>query len=193
MALGAYEVTLLELTSGFQVFQQGGRRLEPHLISSIADSAGHVLYTAPAPAPRQVFDAARAGEMVRMMKGVVERGTGTRAAFGRPTAGKTGTSQDWRNALFVGFTPDWVCGVWVGNDDNAPMNQVTGGTVAAEIWRRFMLVAHDGLPARDFPWLGGTSGVAPAAAQSAERIGFYQTLSAEFARAAQETPAEPAQ
>ena len=189
VALGAYEVTLLELTSGYQVFQQGGRRAPPFLVSSITTAGGQTLYRAPAPASRQVYDSARAGEMVRMMKGVIERGTGTRAAFGRPAAGKTGTSQDWRNALFVGFTPDWICGVWVGNDDNAAMNKVTGGGVAAEIWRRFMLVAHDGLPPRDFPWLGGTSAVAAAPAspaQSQDRAGFYQTLSAEFARAAEE-------
>ena len=194
VALGAYEVNLLELTSGYQVFQGGGRRAEPFLVSSIATAAGQTLYTAPVRSPRQVYDSARAGEMVRMMKGVIERGTGTRAAFGRPAAGKTGTSQDWRNALFVGFTPDWVCGVWVGNDDNAAMNKVTGGGVAAEIWRRFMLVAHDGLPPRDFPWLGGASAVAAASAtpaQAQERAGFYQTLSAEFARAAEEAKAPP--
>ena len=190
VALGAYEVNLLELTSGYQVFQQGGRRLEPWLISSIASSSGRALYAAPSPTSRQVYDPARSGEMVRMMKGVIERGTGVRAAFGRPAAGKTGTSQDWRNALFVGFTPDWVCGVWVGNDDNSSMDHVTGGTVAAEIWRRFMLVAHDGLPPRDFPWLGGQPAAGPAGPplQAAERTGFYQTLAAEFARAAQEDP-----
>ena len=154
VALGSYETNLLELTSGYQVFQQDGRRVEPYLISSITTSAGKVLYVAHrSPAP-QVYDPARAAVMVGMLKGVIARGTGVRAAIGRPAAGKTGTSQTWRDAWFVGFTPDWVCGVWVGNDDGRPMDKVTGGQLPADIWRRFMLVAHDGLAARDFPWLG---------------------------------------
>ena len=91
--------------------------------------------------------------MVRMMEGVITHGTGTRAAFGRPAAGKTGTTQNWRDAWFIGFTPDWVCGVWIGNDDNAPMNKIVGGAIPAEIWRKMMLAAHQTLPVRDFPWL----------------------------------------
>ncbi len=188
VALGAYEVNLLELTSGLQVFQQDGRRLDPYLISRITTSGGQLIYAAPAPQGRQVYDQARAGDMVRMLKGVVEHGTGTHAAFGRPAAGKTGTSQDWRDAWFVGFTPDWVCGVWVGNDDDRPMNKVTGGELPAEIWRRFMVVAHQGLPARDFAWLGAA--VAPSAtgtgATPDQRSAFYQTLSAEFGKAAED-------
>jgi penicillin-binding protein 1A len=122
-----------------------------------------------------------------MMKRVVEVGTARRAAFGWPAAGKTGTSQNWRDAWFVGFTPDYVTGVWVGNDDDRPMNKVVGGDIPASIWRRFMLTAHEGLAVRDFPWL-----VADPAPQSSPdpRNGFYETLAAEFARAAAEL--EPA-
>jgi penicillin-binding protein 1A len=196
VALGAYETNLLDLTSGYQVFQQAGVRRPAILISRITTSAGEVLYTAPYGAALQVFDPARDGDMVRMLKGVVERGTGSRAAFGRPAAGKTGTSQTWRDAWFIGFTPDWVCGVWVGNDDDQPMNKVTGADLPAEIWRRFMLVAHQGLPPRDFPWLGGSAGTAgaPNAPGAGERGGFYQGLSAAFARTAagSDDPADPA-
>jgi penicillin-binding protein 1A len=85
-----------------------------------------------------------------MMEGVITYGTGTRAAFGRPAAGKTGTSQNWRDAWFIGFTPDWVAGVWVGDDHGRPMAKVVGGDLPAEMWRKFMIVAHDGLPVRDF-------------------------------------------
>jgi penicillin-binding protein 1A len=185
VALGAYETNLLQLTSGYQVFQQGGRRSPAYLISRISTSGGQVLYAGPAGAPEQVFDPARDGDMVRMLKAVVEHGTGAHAAFGRPAAGKTGTSQSWRDAWFIGFTPDWTCGVWTGNDDDRPMNRVTGGDLPAEIWRRFMVVAHQGLPPRDFPWLGGASGAnAPAPVQAGERAAFYQALSADFARAA---------
>jgi membrane peptidoglycan carboxypeptidase len=91
--------------------------------------------------------------MVTMLKTVITAGTGTGANIGRPAAGKTGTSQDWRDAWFVGFTPDVLTAVWVGNDGGAPMAKVTGGELPAAIWRKFMTVAEKGLPPRDFPWL----------------------------------------
>ena len=100
------------------------------------------------------------------------------------------------------FTPDWLCGVWVGDDDNRPMSKVAGGDVPAEIWRRFMLAAHQGLPPRDFPFLGETPAAAQAAPDSAApaaraeaRTAFYQNLSSEFASAELDAaqPAEPAQ
>ena len=185
VALGSYETNLLELTSGYQVFQQDGRRMAPYLVARISTSAGQVLYDARHPPALQVYDPARAAVMVRMLKAVVQRGTGVHAAFGRPAAGKTGTSQSWRDAWFVGFTPDWVCGVWVGNDDSSAMNKVTGGELPADIWRRFMLVAHDGLPVRDFPWLGDQPAAeATPAAGPEDRGGFYQTLQSDFAGAA---------
>ena len=185
VALGAYETNLLELTSGYQVFQQQGRRFTPYLISRITDSAGRVIYQRPGGAPSAVaYDPGRAAEMVRMMQGVIQRGTGTRAAFGRPAAGKTGTSQTWRDAWFIGFTPDWVCGVWVGNDDDAPMDKVTGGALPAEIWRRFMIVAHQGLPVRDFPWLDQPAAPAASAPEGGDRAAFYRDLQSELARAA---------
>jgi penicillin-binding protein 1A len=199
VALGAYEVNLLELASAYQVFQQDGRRIEPSLIEEIDTSSGQVLWRRPPIEGRSVYDAARAGTMVRMLKAVITSGTGRRAAFGRPAAGKTGTSQLWRDAWFVGFTPDWLCGVWVGDDDNRPMSRVAGGDVPAEIWRRFMLAAHQGLPPRDFPFLGETTvaaaqaapdSAAPAA-RSEARQSFYQSLSSEFATADPEAEQNP--
>ncbi|MBV9509718.1 MAG: PBP1A family penicillin-binding protein, partial [Caulobacteraceae bacterium] len=153
IALGSYEVNLLELTGAYQVFQQAGQRVTPYLVDQIATTRGAVLYSHVASAGLPVYDQGHAGQMVRMMEGVITHGTGTRAAIGRPAAGKTGTTQNWRDAWFVGFTPDWVCGVWIGNDDNAPMNKIVGGAIPAEIWRRMMLAAHQNLPVRDFPWL----------------------------------------
>jgi len=132
------------------------------------------------------------------MEGVISHGTATRAAFGRPAAGKTGTTQNWRDAWFMGFTPDWLCGVWIGNDDNTPMNKVTGGAIPAEIWRKMMLLAHQGAPVRDFTWLppeappvDATSDAPPsdepaaAAAASAPdaKAGFYNGLGSDFANA----------
>lgn len=151
LALGAYEVTLLDLTGAYRVFQDQGRWVRPWLVEAVARSDGRVLYQHPAPEPEQVFDPPRAGAMVRMMSQVISRGTGKDAGFGRPAAGKTGTSQNYRDAWFVGFTPDWTAGVWVGADDGRAMDRVTGGELPAEIWRRFMEVAHADLPPRPFP------------------------------------------
>ena len=206
VALGSYEVNLLELTGGYQVFQQGGQRTDPYLIEQIATTRGDVLYTHVASAGMPVYDTANAGEMVRMMEGVITHGTATRAAFGRPAAGKTGTTQNWRDAWFVGFTPDWLCGVWIGNDDNTPMNKITGGALPAEIWRKMMLTAHDGFPVRDFPWLlpptpadppqAPASDAAPAeetaAADAVSKPAFYDSLSSDFADAEQGDDAHPA-
>lgn len=184
VALGSYEVNLLQLTSGFQVFQQGGARLEPYLIESIGTQGGQELWShQPPAAERRVYDIGHASIMVRMMEKVVSEGTARRAEFGRPAAGKTGTSQNWRDAWFVGFTPDYVTGVWVGNDDERPMNKVVGGDLPASIWRRFMVTAHQSLAVRDFDWLLPDPVVET---QPDPRNGFYETLAAEFARTASE-------
>jgi penicillin-binding protein 1A len=200
VALGAYEVNLLEMTSGYQVFQQGGRRTAPYLIEQIATTRGDSVYVHDASPGVSVYDTAKAGEMVRMMEGVITKGTAQRAAFGRPAAGKTGTTQNWRDAWFIGFTPDWVCGVWIGNDDGAAMNKVTGGQLPAAIWRRMMIAAHLGLPVRDFDWMpppdpletpppaeaptNDTVAIAtPAATGPDQKTGFYQDLSADFGHA----------
>ncbi len=188
VALGAYEVNLLELTSAFQVFQQGGSRLDPYLIEQIATARGDVLYTHVPSAGVSVYDAANASDMVRMMEGVIAHGTGVRAALDRPAAGKTGTSQNWRDAWFVGFTPDWICGVWVGNDDGASMAKVTGGEIPAEMWKRMMITAHGDTEPHDFAWLpaataddeAADSGEPGADAAADPRGGFYGGLANAF-------------
>ncbi len=182
VTLGAREVTLLELVGGFQVFQLGGQRRPAYIIESITTVSGEPLFTHSETAGTPVYDIANASMMVKMMKGVLERGTGTRAAFGRPAAGKTGTSQNWRDAWFVGFTPDYIAGVWVGNDDDRPMNKVAGGGIPSTIWRRFMMEAHVGKEARDFDWL------LPDPIPETEddpRNPFYGELASDFARAAE--------
>ena len=189
VALGAYETSLIELTSAFQVFQQDGRRQEPWLVAKITTSAGQLVYERAAMPPHPVFDPNLNAQMVQMLQAVIARGTGKRAALGRPAAGKTGTSQAWRDAWFVGFTPDLVSGVWVGNDDNGPMNRVAGGALPADIWRRFMLAAETNLPARDFSGAPIASAPPAAAASDQEaapgdRQGFYQGLVQDFAEAA---------
>ena len=169
IALGAYEVTPLEMAAGYQVFQDGGGRTTPYLISEIRTTHGDLIWSHDASAPTPVLDALFATRMVNMLKGVITSGTGVGANIGRPAAGKTGTSQDWRDAWFVGFTPDILTAVWVGNDGGAPMAKVTGGELPAEIWRKFMTVAEKDVPPRDFPWLVQEPNMPPGSMSVAEQ------------------------
>jgi len=153
IALGAYEVTLLELAGGYQVFQTGGGRTTPYLIESLANTGGEILFSHAPTSASRAYDPLYATRLVGMLKTVITAGTGTGANIGRPAAGKTGTSQNWRDAWFVGFTPDLLAAVWVGNDNNRPMAKVTGGELPAQIWKRFMTVAEKNVPPADFPWL----------------------------------------
>ena len=150
IALGAYETRLIDLVSGYQTFELGGRRPSPWMIDRITNARGDLFYRRAPEAPPQVYDPMKAAQMVGLMQGVIEHGTGKRAALGRPAAGKTGTSQDYRDAWFIGFTPDLAAGVWVGDDKNRPMRHVEGGAIPAETWQRFMTVAEAGLPVRQF-------------------------------------------
>ena len=184
IALGAYETTLLDLVSAYQVLQQGGQRSEPFLIDQIATPEGQVVYRHSEIAGRKVYDARLNGQMVRMMQGVIEHGTGQRAALDRPAAGKTGTSQDYRDAWFVGFTPDWVAGVWMGDDQSRPMKTLAGGDLPAEIWKRFMTAAHQGLPVRSFS-LTAANLVEDA------RTTFYAGLADDLDHAAEGKPVDP--
>jgi len=151
IALGTSEVTLLELTSAYGGFAEGGRGTWPYGIVEIDDRDGHVLYRRAGSGPGKLMTPQQAATMVDMMSAVMTMGTGKAAAIGRPAAGKTGTTQDYRDAWFMGFTPDLVVGVWVGNDDHSPMKKVTGGTVPAQIWHNFMMAALKDTPPRDFP------------------------------------------
>jgi penicillin-binding protein 1A len=149
LALGSSEVTLLELTSAYGVFAAMGTRTEPVAIVRVEDRFGKRLDDA-APQRTLVFGPENAYLMTDMLRGVIQRGTGRGADLGRPAAGKTGTTDDYRNAWFIGYTPDLVAGVWVGNDDNAPMARVVGATVPARIWRAFMERALATVPERDW-------------------------------------------
>lgn len=177
VSLGAYEVPLIEMTSAYQVFQQAGSRLRPYIVAQIQTTDGQVIYTHQSSSPVPAYDIHWASMMVKMMQKVVTGGTGTRANFGRPAAGKTGTSQNFRDAWFIGFTPDYVAGVWVGNDDDKPMNQVTGGQVAAAIWKDYMVTAHMNLPSREFEWLLPDP---EPVYEDDPRNGFYEGLAYDF-------------
>ena len=102
------------------------------------------------PKQRSVISEGSAAELTDMLEGVIKKGTGTRANIGRPAAGKTGTTSDYHDAWFVGYTPDLVCGVWVGNDDNTDTGGIMGGQLPAEIWKSFMQKALAQIPAKNF-------------------------------------------
>jgi penicillin-binding protein 1A len=147
IALGTSEVTLLEMTSAYAAFASGGYGAWPYGIMEIRDARNNVLFHRSGGGPGRVIPAELAGQMTEMMTGVITRGTGRSAAIDRPAAGKTGTTQDYRDALFIGFTGELVAGVWFGNDDNSSMNKVTGGGLPARTWHNFMLAALKGAPA----------------------------------------------
>lgn len=143
LALGTSEVTLVELTGAYAPFANGGARVLPHVITHIRTEAGETLYTRHRSAAGRVVAPAHVAAMNEMMSAVVRDGTGRRAAIPHhPAGGKTGTTQNSRDAWFVGYTAHYVTGVWIGNDDNSPMQKVTGGSLPAELWHDIMLAAH---------------------------------------------------
>lgn len=138
IALGATEVSLFEMTGAYAHMAAGGNIIKPYGIISITTSSGKPIYKRTAPPEGKTLSANVVGMMNDMLMDVIAGGTGARAAIGRPAAGKTGTTSDYRDAWFLGYTPQLAAGVWVGNDDNSPMKRVTGGTLPAPIWKAFM-------------------------------------------------------
>ncbi|MCC7274116.1 MAG: PBP1A family penicillin-binding protein [Alphaproteobacteria bacterium] len=151
IALGTSEVTPVELAGALAPFANGGEGVIPYAIREIRDRQSHVLYLRTGSGPRRVVNAEYVAEMNRMLAGTIAGGTARAAAIGRPAAGKTGTTQDYRDAWFAGWTPELVGVVWVGNDDGKSMRRVTGGGLPASIWRNFMTEALKGVPTHDFP------------------------------------------
>ncbi|MFV0298036.1 MAG: transglycosylase domain-containing protein, partial [Hyphomicrobiaceae bacterium] len=152
LALGTSEVNLLELTGAYGVLASGGREVAPYAIQSISLDDGQVIYQHQAPKARQLLAPSTIEAMNEMLSGTLVFGTGKRAALrGQQAAGKTGTSQDYRDAWFLGYTSYLVGGVWLGNDDGKPMNKVYGGGLPAEIWKSVMQSAHAGLSPRALP------------------------------------------
>ncbi|TPW32351.1 penicillin-binding protein [Martelella alba] len=175
IALGTSEVTLMELTSAYTAFMNGGYKATPYLVSSIETSSGKSLYKADFGAPPRVLAPQVAANMDGMLMHVVTEGTGRRAAIdGWQVAGKTGTTQSSRDALFIGFTSNLTAGIWLGNDDNSPMKGVTGGTLPAETWHNFMAAAHKGLTPK--PLYGGGRLIEPSSAPAVAGNGGTTTI-----------------
>jgi penicillin-binding protein 1A len=171
IALGTGEVNLLELVSAYAPFANGGMGVLPYGISEIRDSDGRIVYRRDGSGPGQVVAPEFVGMMNDMLAGVIAHGTGRAATLPRPAAGKTGTTQDYRDAWFIGYTADLVAGVWLGNDNDMPMNRMTGGSLPAVAWRRFMLAATRGMPVRPLPGPpSGSAAPAPPEGSALDRL-----------------------
>jgi len=151
LALGTSEVTLLELTDAFAPFANGGYKAPVHIIRRVTDSHGKVLYENKQSGGERVVDPRNVGMMNAMLRRTVEDGTAKSGKFGWPAAGKTGTSQNFRDAWFIGYTANLTTGVWFGNDDGKPMKHVSGGSLPVKAWKEFMVAAHKGVPVADLP------------------------------------------
>jgi penicillin-binding protein 1A len=152
IALGTSEVSLTELVGAYVPFANGGHGISPHVVTRIRTPEGKVLYMRPADPFGQVIDPRHVAMMNTMMQETLLSGTARKAEIpGWIAAGKTGTSQDFRDAWFIGYTANLVTGVWLGNDDNSPTKKATGGGLPVEVWTRFMRAAHQGVPVAGLP------------------------------------------
>ena len=152
IALGTSEVTPLELVAAYAAFANGGIGVQPHVISRVRTANGKQLYARKNASFGRVIDPQYVAMMNTMMEETLLTGTAHKAELpGWQAAGKTGTSQEWRDAWFVGYTSYLVAGVWLGNDDGTPTKKVSGGNLPVEIWSRFMKGAHEGVPVAALP------------------------------------------
>lgn len=146
-ALGTVDISLLDLTSAYGTIGQDGRQMTPYGILKIETEDGRILYQYRSTDAPRVIAHKHADAVTYMMGEVVNIGTGTRANPGFPVAGKTGTTQDYRDALFIGFSSTYTMGVWMGHDDNSSMGRIFGGTIPADIWKQSMAYAHQNVAA----------------------------------------------
>jgi penicillin-binding protein 1A len=170
LALGTAEVRLVDLTAAYAAFANGGMGVWAYGIQAIRDGKGRVLYRRAGSGPGRVMTPAHVAAMNAMLADVIASGTGRAARLARPVAGKTGTSQNFRDAWFMGYSADLVTGVWMGNDDGRPMLKVTGGGLPAILWRDFMAAALKGTPVHPLP------GLAPHLRPGAPEEGFWKRL-----------------
>jgi penicillin-binding protein 1A len=170
IALGTSEVSMIELVGAYAPFANGGMGLSPHVVTRIRTLDGKLLYMRQPDELGPVIEPRNVAMMNQMMQQTLISGTAHKAELpGWVAAGKTGTSQDFRDAWFIGYTAHLVTGVWLGNDDNSPTKKATGGGLPVEVWTRFMRAAHQGVPVAALPNTQG-SGLVPTLAQIASQI-----------------------
>jgi len=169
IALGTSEVSVIELVSAYATFANGGLAVAPHVVERIRATDGKTLYTRSTQALGRIVDPRYIGMMNTMMRETLVSGTARRADLpGWLAAGKTGTSQDFRDAWFIGYTSRLVTGVWLGNDDNSPTKKAVGGGLPVEIWSRFMRTAHQGIAPSALPGLSDGGWFTPTAPVQAQ-------------------------
>ena len=154
LPIGADEVTVLDHTGAYATFPNMGKAVTPHALLEVRTGAGDLVwrFDRDGPKPRQVMPVGVASDMIKMMNNVVENGTGRRARLdGVAAAGKTGTTNAYRDAWFMGYTGNFVCGVWFGNDDYQVTNRMTGGSLPAMTWHKIMAYAHQGIEIKQLP------------------------------------------
>jgi penicillin-binding protein 1A len=158
LPIGADEVKLIDMASAYATFANGGYRAPPYAAVEIMNSRGELIYKHDRDAPplARIIAPGYIADMITMMKNVVENGTGKRARLDNiEVAGKTGTTNGYKDAWFVGYTGNYVCAVWFGNDNDAPMNNMTGGSLPAGTWHEIMAYAHQGIELKPLP--GGSN------------------------------------
>jgi penicillin-binding protein 1A len=161
MPIGADEVTVLDHAGGYTMFPNGGMSATPHALLEVRTGAGDLVWRwdRDGKKPVRVLPPQVATDMNQMMNHVVEEGTAKRAMLdGIKAAGKTGTTNAFRDAWFMGFTGNYVCGIWFGNDDYTPTNRMTGGSLPAQTWHDIMTYAHQGIELKQIPGLAAPTG-----------------------------------
>jgi penicillin-binding protein 1A len=163
IALGTSEVSVIELISAYATFANGGLAAAPHVVERVRTADGRVLYRRTPEGLGRVIDERYVAMMNQMMRETLLTGTAKKADLpGWPAAGKTGTSQDFRDAWFIGYTAQYVTGVWLGNDDGSPTHKTTGSGLPVEIWSRVMKTAHQNIPVAALPGLNAGAAIAGA-------------------------------
>ena len=180
LPIGADEVTVLEHAVAYATFPNRGKAVTPHAVLEVRTGTGDLVwrYDRDGPKPTQAIPPSIAADMAGMMSHVVSEGTARRAALdGIPTAGKTGTTNAYRDAWFVGYTGNLVCAVWFGNDDYSPTNRMTGGSLPAQTWHDIMVAAHQGVEIKELVGVGmGTKLPTPASAATVAANGAPKVL-----------------
>jgi len=178
IALGTSEVSMVELVGAYAPFANNGLTGSPYVVTRIKTLDGKLLYARQPDRPNQVIEPRYVAMMNTMLQQTLISGTAKKAEIpGWMAAGKTGTSQDFRDAWFIGYTTNLVTGVWLGNDDNSPTKKATGGGLPVEVWTRFMRAAHEGVPVAALPISQG---------------GFFSNLTQTASQATAQTPPAPA-
>ncbi|TXM96051.1 PBP1A family penicillin-binding protein, partial [Methylobacterium sp. WL103] len=167
LPIGSAEVTVLDQAAAYAVFANGGRKAKPYAASEVKNSSGEVIYRHDDEKPEQVLSTQVVADMNYMLNKVVEEGTGRRAQLeGMKVAGKSGTTNAYRDAWFVGYTGNYVAAVWFGNDDHTSTNKMTGGSLPATAWHDVLEVAHQGIELKPLPGLKAPNAAAAQAAAS---------------------------